>query len=156
MIGKNSLLNLCILTYNIIFETTMMHERCFTNNASKSEWVEEFKKIDNCISIYGTCWKLHFIAFFLLVNERKDPREKWRQWPNGVRCVTKLCLVFIPSLSLIFFVVKIHRILKDRFHFCKDSHHCYYKVLKITYQLFTCNIVKPVSCANCFFWSSEG
>lgn len=26
----------------------------------------------------------------------------------------------------------------------------------ITYQLFTCNIVKPVSCANCFFWSSDG
>lgn len=25
-----------------------------------------------------------------------------------------------------------------------------------TYQLFTCNIVNPVSCANCFFWSSEG
>jgi len=25
-----------------------------------------------------------------------------------------------------------------------------------THQLLTCRIVRPVSCANCFFWSSEG
>lgn len=26
----------------------------------------------------------------------------------------------------------------------------------LPYQLFTCSIVSPVSCANCFFWSSDG
>lgn len=30
------------------------------------------------------------------------------------------------------------------------------RVKKSTHQLFTCSIVNPVSCANCFFWSSDG
>lgn len=80
-----------------------------------------------CRNFGDTCQRLQVNKFIALLSLRRN--QKWR------------C-----SSNLRWF----------SFVFSSTAITLFKKILQMTYQLFTCSIVNPVSWANCFFWSSEG